>query len=124
MPARRVVKSSRRSNKRTVSANRSKSNNTQRRNTSARKPLPKRATRRKSNIVRRGAKNVYQSRSCPSGMTMDVNGQCVSGGQSNVLPYGSTNAQGGFRKKGRKVATKKDLNAFRLKRTMFGSELK
>jgi len=55
---------------------------------------------------------------------MDVNGQCVSRAQGNTLPYGSTNAQGGFRKKGKKVATKKDLNAFKLRRTMFGSELK
>ncbi|MBC8306973.1 MAG: hypothetical protein H8E55_65850 [Pelagibacterales bacterium] len=121
MPPKRAVKSSRRANRRSTT---NRSNVVRGTGASNRRTSPRKATRRKSNIVRRGAKNVYQNRSCPSGMTMDVNGQCVSSARGDVLPYGSTNARGGFRKRGRKIATKKDLNAFKLRRTMFGSELK
>ena len=73
---------------------------------------------------RRGAKQVFMDRSCPQGMQLNAQGVCMDPSQTRFTPYGNITHQGGFRKHGRKVATKKDIGALRLKRTMFGSEIK
>lgn len=73
---------------------------------------------------RRGAKQTFMNRSCPQGMQLDARGRCMDPSQSRFTPYGNVSNQGGFRKRGKKIATKRDVGSLRLKRTMFGSEIK